>query len=359
MANAAIWGAGNIANTHAEALLGNHVNIKAIVDIDAKKAESFAARWNIPRHGTGTDLLFADDIDCVHICTPPNLHYEMVIKLLNSGKHVLCEKPLCFENEQAREIMALAREKGLACAINFNVRFHMACRRAKELVQSEEFGRVLLIHGNYLQEFSALPAPLDWRYNPKLAGRMHAVTEIGSHWMDIAQYISGKRIVAVSAQFDSFYPIRYVENGRMYAQSAPGREPIEVKSEEAAVVSLRFEDGAIGVVTLSEISQGRYNHLSLEITGEKQSLWWNAEENNVLNFAQSGGTVQKNVFAFGNGFADTFRTLVAEFYKDVEAGGACEAPIYPIFDDGMRNVILCNAILESAGNDSKWVKIEV
>lgn len=109
--------------------------------------------------------------------------------------------------------------------VNFNVRFHTACQAARKAVQAPDFGRVLLIHGSYLQEFGALPAPVDWRMNPQLAGRMHAVTEIGSHWMDLAQWISARRITAVSAQFDHFHPTRYAENGVMHAQPGPNPVP--------------------------------------------------------------------------------------------------------------------------------------
>lgn len=357
MLKSAIWGAGGIANVHADALQANGIAIAAVVSVTAEEAGAFARRWNIPKYGADPEILFGSEIDCVHICTPPNLHFDMAMEALRRGKHVICEKPLCFDNEQARILRDTAREKGLVCATNFNVRFHMACQEARKIVSAPDFGRVLLIHGNYLQEFGALPAPRDWRFNPKLAGRMHAVTEIGTHWMDIAQYISGRKITAVSAQFDHFHPVRYVENNVMYDEPAPGRESFEVDSEDVAIVSMRFEGGAIGVVTLSELSQGRYNLLSLEVTGEKKNIWWNSEAMNQLHYAEKGGTVQSKVFAFGNGFNDTFRSLIGAVYQDVARGCPGPDPVYPTFDDGMRNVMLCNAIYESAADHSKWVEL--
>lgn len=357
MIKAAIWGAGYIAATHAESLRGLGIPIHVVVDRNADKARDFAQRWGIPHWSQQPEELFSDQVACVHLCTPPNLHYEMACRLLEAGKHILCEKPLCFSNTEADTLARLAREKGLVCGVNFNVRFHQACQQAKKLVDSPDFGRVLLIHGSYLQEFSAPPSLRDWRYDPKLAGEMHAVTEIGSHWMDIAQYISGKRITAVSALFDRSYPIRYQEGNLLYGEPAPGRELFPVQSEEAAMVNLRFQGGAIGSMVLSEISQGRYNALSLEVTGEKQNLWWNAEQNNLLCHARKGGTVESNVFAFGNGFTDTFRSLAAAFYEDVLQGKPSEHPVYPTFEDGRNNVLLSNAILASARQDSKWVQV--
>ena len=188
---------------------------------------------------------------------------------------------------------------------------------------------------------------------------MHAITEIGTPWMDIAQCISGRRVTAVSAQFGSFWPVRYLENGMMQPESAPGRKPVAVSGEDAAVISLRFEDGAIGVVTLSEVSQGRCNHLSLEITGEQESLWWNSEQNNLLRFARRGEAVQSRIFAFAGGFPDTFRALMAAVYQDVVNGAHGADPEYPTFRDGMYSVLLCNAIFESAARNSVWVSLPI
>lgn len=357
MQTAAIWGAGFIAGTHVDALRANGINISLIVSRTLEGAESFARSHGISNWSDDAELLFAPDIDCVHICTPPNLHYEMAKKLLLRGKNVICEKPLCLDVSQAKELCELAEERGLICGVNFNVRFHDACIRAKELASAPEFGRVLLIHGSYLQEFGAMPTAKTWRYNERMAGKMHAVTEIGSHWMDIAEYISGRRITAVSAQFDSFHPIRYVENGMMYDEPGEGRKEFEVRSEDAAIISLRFEGGAIGAVTLSELSQGRYNRLTLEVTGEKQNLWWDSENQTTLSHAERGGTVNTNLYPFGSGFGDTFKRLMAAVYADIAAGKVSEDPAYPTFRDGYRNVRLCQAVYDSAMEDAKWTAV--
>lgn len=125
----------------------------------------------------------------------------------------------------------------------------------------------------------------------------------------------------------------------LYPNPVPGGCPFAVSSEDAAVISFRFADGAIGAVTLSEISQGRCNHLSLEITGERQTLWWNAETNNLLCFAEKGRTVRSIVCAFGNGFTDTFRSLIRKVYRDIASGFPSESPSYPTVTDGARNVL--------------------
>ncbi len=358
---AGIWGAGFIARTHIEALRANGIEIAAVVSRAEEKTRAFAREYAIPVWSTDPAVFLDPEIDAVHVCTPAGRHYEMCVYLLEHGKNILCEKPLCLSDEEARSLEKLAREKGLICGTNYNVRFHMACQKAKQLVSSGDFGRILLIHGSYLQEFHAFPVPYDWRYKVEQAGRMRAVTEIGSHWLDLAQYISGKKITAVSANFGKFYPDRALRDGLMYPpdQSVPAGDEagVRVDSEDAAAINLRFSDGAIGSVLLSEVSQGRVNRLSLEITGEKKNLWWNSEDNNLLMTAVKDGGVQTEVFGFGNGFDDTFRDLMASYYTDVRAGSVSEDPAYATFADGRNIVELCNAVLESDAHDGAWRRI--
>ncbi len=356
---AGIWGAGYIACTHGEALRSLGISIGTVVDRDGEKARKFAEQFGAESWGTDPALFLKDDIASVHVCTPPNLHFDMVMFLLNNKKHVLCEKPLCFKDDQAEMLVEKAKEQKVLCGINLNVRFHLACQKARQIVASKDFGRVSLIHGSYMQEFHCLPAPVDWRYNTQLAGRMRAVTEIGTHWMDIAQYISGRKIAAVSAIFGNCHPVRYVEDNVMYADSENGtrREQMEVRSEDIAAVCLRYDNGAIGTMVLSEVSQGRVNRITLEVTGEKKNLWWNSEDNNILNTAVKGGGVNTEIFGFGNGFTDTFRSLIQNFYEAVGSGHRLETSVYPTLEEGAQIVKLCNAILQSSDANGKWVSV--
>jgi predicted dehydrogenase len=131
----------------------------------------------------------------------------------------------------------------------------------------------------------------------------------------------------------------------------------DVISEDAATVNFRFEDGAIGTAVFSEISQGRINRLALEVTGEKCNLWWNSEDNNLLHTAQKGSGINTQIFAFGNGFTDTFRSLLKEYYTDVKVGVMSEKSDYPCFEEGAQIVRLCNALYESAHGDVKWIEV--
>ena len=348
---AALIGGGFSGNIHAAALRAAGIGLEAVVTSRPDTAKAFAEKWGIPRWGTDPGTALGEGIDAVHICTPPALHASYIKEALAAGKLVLCDKPLCFSPEQAREIAALARKSGNRCAVVYNVRCHMAVRRARELIQSGAFGRPLLIHGSYLQEFHLLPAAYDWRYDPETSGGMRAVTEIGSHWFDTVQYVSGIRISAVSALFKSFSPDRILKDGIM-EKASPGKpedgQRIRVDSEDAAVISLRFENGAAGSVLLSEVSQGRGNRIAFEITCEEGNLWWNGEENNLLHTAKRGEGIRTEVFAFGNGFQDTFAELFCSFYERGEG---------PSFEEGAQVTEVCAAAARSAAAGSAWMEV--
>lgn len=349
---AAIIGGGFSGDIHAAAMMACGVQLAAVVTAGRASAERFARKWNVPVFGNDPAIAFSDHIDVVHVCTPPPYHEKYVREAIRAGKHVLCEKPLSLDVEEAEALAALAQENDVRCGVCYNVRYHIAVQKAREIIQSGVFGRPLLIHGSYLQEFHALPAPYDWRYDPVLSGGMRAVSEIGSHWIDTAQYVSGKKVCSVSATLANFHPDRVLQDGIMTpADCGPVDEGqvLHVDSEDAACVTFRFEDGAIGNVLLSEISPGRGNRLSLEITCEKGNLWWNEEENNVLYTAQKGEGIKAEVFAFGNGFQDTFTSLIRSFY----AGNG-----YPDFQDGASVTKVCAAIIRSAENDSAWIALK-
>ena len=355
---AAVWGLGSIGSRHVEALRGMGVELTLVVDIDEELAKNTAEKYGAKRYSIDGKDILETEVDCVHVCTPPNLHYEQMVELLNRGFNVLCEKPLCFEDDQAKELYQLAKEKGCLNAIDFNIRFHIGLTEAKKVIDSDDFGDVRLIHGSYLQEFNAFPAPLDWRYNKTLAGNMRAMTEIGSHWTDLAQYMSGKKIKSLSARFANYSPERDLKDGVMYEKgSTPGAENFTIDNDDAVVLNFLFEDGALGSCVLSEVSVGRINRLMLEITGSRKNMWWNSEDNNVVNIGKKNEGINTFVYPFGNGFGDTLRYLFEAFYRDIERGIADGHPPYPTLYDGMLNVLICNAAYESATNGGKWVEI--
>ena len=249
--------------------------------------------------------------------------------------------------------------KKLLGAVNFNVRFHEACRQAKELIRAPEFGGVQFIHGSYLQEFHLLPADQGWRYDAELGGRMRAVTEIGSHWIDLARYWSGLEVEAVSAAFGCFNQDRRLDGGLMYAPTHKSGKAIRVESEDAASVTLRFSNGALGHILLSEVSPGRSNAISIEASGAQSAVWWHSEDPYRLNHsAGKFNGYHTTVQAFSGGFPDTFAAFFDRVYDALQSGFDADVHAdYPTFEDGYRNAAVCDAIYRSAQNSSMWVKI--
>ncbi len=344
-----IVGTGWVAAYHVRALRELGMEITAVVGSSGEKAEAFAKEWGISRYGAEPDLLFAPEITAVHICTPPERHYGQIRTLLLHGKHIFCEKPLSLCKKEAQELAELADRSGLVCRVGFNIRAYAQCQKARALVREGALGRLLLIHGSYLQEFGVSPAQWSWRYESAL----HAVTEIGSHWLDLAQYLSGERISAVSAVSDKFHPVRYKKEGLLYTETQEGAETVSVPSEDVALIHFRTEKGAIGSVVLSELSHGHGNCLTVELTGEKASLSWNSEAPSELSFSRKG---YRESLWQEDSFEATFRNQFRSFYESVEEG---TATLLPDFREAYGNVALCEAILESDRNNAQWVEVSL
>lgn len=349
----AIVGTGLIANTHVQALQALGQEVVVAVNRSVERGQAFAQQWNIPGCSTDFSDALIDEVEVVHICTPPALHYDMIKAALLAGKHVVCEKPMCIEPNRAKELTELAQKKGLIGAVVFNVRFHEASQHAKDKLADPAFGTIRLIHGSYLQEFHALPDLYSWRYQPDLAGPMRTLTEIGSHWIDLVRYWTDLEVEAVSAQFAALDPERKLREGMMH-RGGEG-EPLKVPSEDVATLSLRFSNGAIGHVVLSEVSHGRSNRLQLEITGTQQSLWWCNEEPYQLQLGEKFQGYQTLTFPFGDGFGQTFQACFAAIYADIGKGETSPDHPYATFEDGYRNAAVCMAGYRSAQEEGKWV----
>lgn len=354
MKKVAIWGAGGIADVHAQALKYNNLMLTAIVDVNYEVVKTFAKKWKIPNYGIDKTILFAKDIDTVHVCTPPNLHYQMVKELLENGKNVICEKPLCFSSKEAEELTTLAKAKKLKCIINFNVRYHLVIDQIKKQITNPKFGKINLIHGEYLQSYHLLPTPFSWRYNPELAGEMRAITEIGTHFFDLIQYVSGQKIVALSSKFGKFNQKRKLENNMMKPLTPQIRNnnQITIDSEDAALVTFQLSDNSIGSIVLSEVTHGKLNFLKMTVTGQNGTVTWNSDHNNEFEYAYGQEDLQKHVKAFGNSFTETISALIGDFYHNKNSEKQ------PSIEQASYIVKVCNAVLKSDKLNGKWLKLE-
>ena len=345
---AAIIGTGLIAHNHAQALRQQGHELSLVVSRHLVSAKQFAGQYGC---GVFTDVLTSDmleAVDAVHVCTPPGEHYSYIKMALEAGRAVFCEKPLTFDVREAEELCRLAEEKGPLAAVNFNNRFYPACDVIR--ARLHESGPVELVHGHYRQEFQMMPAPWSWRYTDPY----RAVTEIGSHFVDLMRYLSGREVEALSAMFHTVQPGRVVREGMMVNGGAG--ESVRVTNEDAATVNFRFVGGGVGSAFFSEISPGRSNDLAIELVTMEESYAFHSEDPYAVTVGRRGGGIARECNAFGGGFSSTFADSIAAFYASLEQG-VMDSRLATL-RDGLAAVKLCAAMKESARQGGAFVEVK-
>ncbi len=374
-----VVGTGFIGPAHIEALrrLPN-VEVAALCEVTSELAAAKAAQLGIARSYTFDELLQQEDIQVVHICTPNFLHYSQSKAALLAGKHVVCEKPLAKDLHEAEELVELAAQTGLVNAVHFNLRYYPLARQMKAMQEKGELGEVYSIMGSYLQDWLFYETDYSWRLEPDKSGNSRAIADIGSHLMDIIEYITGLKTVEVFADFNIIHktrkkPLKPVETYSGKMLQPEDYADIDITTEDHANVLLRFNNGNRGVITVSQVSAGRKNQLKLEIAGSKQTFAWNSEAPNELWIGKRDGNNQvlmrdpslvhpevRSIITFpgghNEGFADTSKQMFKEVYAAVEAGKMPENPTFPTFADGYRELLICEKILES-NQKQAWVQV--
>lgn len=374
-----IVGTGFIGPAHIEALrrLPN-VEVAALCEVTIELAETKAKQLGIPRWYTFDELLKQEDIQSVHICTPNFLHYSQSKAALLAGKHVVCEKPLAKDLHEAEELVALAKETGKVNAVHFNLRYYPLVRQMKTMREKGDLGEIYSIIGSYLQDWLFYATDYNWRLEPDKSGDSRAIADIGSHLMDIIEYITGLKTTEVMADFNTVHPIRKKPLKPVETYSGKMLNPedyadVQINTEDTAHVLLRFSNGNKGTITVSQVSAGRKNQLKLEISGSNKTFAFNSERPNEVwigNRDQANQVLMKDpslvypeardiiTFPGGHneGFPDTSKQLFKEVYAAIEAGKQPENPTFPTFADGYRELLICEKILESTRKQA-WVKI--
>ncbi|MFC1465019.1 MAG: Gfo/Idh/MocA family protein [Candidatus Brachytrichaceae bacterium NZ_4S206] len=374
-----VIGTGFIGPAHVEALRRLGIHVKGIAGSSAERAAPKAEALNIESVYDSAEALIADpEIAVVHITSPNHLHYPQAKAALLAGKHVVCEKPLAMNTRESSELVALAKERRLVNAVNFNIRFYPLAHQAKAMVQNGDLGDVRIVHGSYLQDWLLLPTDWNWRLEPELGGEMRAVADIGSHWLDLMTFVTGLRIEAVCADFATFIPVRKkpakpIDTFTGKLQTATDTVDQPIHTEDYATILLRYEGGARGALTVSQVSAGRKNRLFFEINGAKSSLAWDSERPNELwvgHRERPNEVLMKDPslldplarqFAsypggHNEGFPDTFKQLYVAVYRYLRAGDFDAAPDFPTFEDGHYELALGEAILQSA-RERRWVEV--
>ena len=364
---AAVVGTGFIGVVHVEALRRLGVEVAGIVGSSPERAAEKARAAGLPAPYPSYEAMLEDPaVDVVHLTTPNHLHHAQVRDALAAGKHVVCEKPLAMNSEETADLVRLAEESGLVHAVNFNIRFYAQNQEARARVQSGEIGDVHLISGGYLQDWLLLDTDWNWRLDPAAGGSLRAVGDIGSHWLDLVTFITGRHVEAVMADLTTFVKVRKQPTGPVetYSGAAAG-ETIDtpMETEDAAGLMLRLTGGARAVATISQVSAGRRNRLSWEIDGSQRALAWHSEAPEELWIGHRGRPNEMLLSERGDyppghaeGFPDTFKRLYRHVYRAVAAGGPPDEPDYPTFADGHEEALIADAIAQSHA-EQRWVQL--
>src|SRR3954454_12520277 len=369
---AAVAGIGVIGLVHIAALRRLGVEVVGACGETADTSSIPPGYVMPPLYKDYKELLADPTVDVVHIATPNHLHYSFAKAALLAGKHVVCEKPLALTSQETSELVALAAETGLVACVNFNLRYYPQVHEARERIGAGTIGEVWNIHGAYLQDWLLYPTDWNWRLDPKIGGQLRAVADIGSHWLDLAQFISGHSITAVCADLATTIPARErpAHESHTFETCDDGpREAVTIETEDVANLMLRFANGARGSCVLSQVSAGRRNNVSLEVDGSAGALSWHSERNEELwlghrsranellwrDPALMSGPLRGALPAgHAEGFEATFRNLYASIYDAIATGGATAG--LPTFADGHRQTLIGEMILESH-RSRQWVEV--
>lgn len=373
---AAVIGTGFVGPFHVDAVRrGGIGEVVAIVGSHEGRTAERARALGVERWTVDPDTVFADEgVDVVHVCTPNASHVDLATRALAAGKHVVVEKPLALGLDDALRVARQAASAGLHGMVAFTYRGYPMVRRARQLVRDGALGDLRLVHGAYLQDWLADDTDYNWRLEPG-AGASRAVADIGSHWIDTAQYISGRRVTAVFADLATFIPtrLRPREATSAFATASGEREPVRIDSEDAATVLLRFDDGTRGATVISQVSPGRKNAFSLELAGAQASLAWQQERPESLWIGQRGESrrlvrepepVSEGVPSLPaghpEGWTEALRDVTRGFYAAIRDGDPPAADgdgehRYPTLFDGARSVAAVEAVMASA-REGRWAE---
>ena len=376
-------GAGFVGPHHIDAVrrLG-FVDVIAIAASSESSARAKAEALGVPKAYGSYEALIADsDVHVVHNATPNYLHYQVNAAAIARGKHIVSDKPLAMTSREARALLEQAREAGVVHAVTFNYRGNPLVQQARHMIARGDIGRPHFVHGFYLQDWLLKDTDYSWRLEPDKGGPSSALGDIGSHWCDLAQHVTGLRIQEVLAELTTVIPLRQKPARAREAFQAVSREDtlerVEMTLEDLASVIVRFDNGAKGAFSVGQVCAGHKNDLQLEVCGATGSIAWRQEHQNELQigrrdesnrillkdpslldeparrYAQLPGGHQES-------WADAFCNVMRDIYSVIAAGSRAPSerpPAFATFEDGYRATCIVDAILASARLGGAWTKV--
>jgi predicted dehydrogenase len=367
----AIVGTGMIGAVHRRAALLAGAVVRGVSASSPERGAEVAEAWGVPRaYRDISDALADPEVQVVHVCTPNHLHRAMAQAALEAGKHVICEKPLATTLQDAEALSALAASTGLVATVPFVYRYHPVVREARARIAHGDLGPLRLIHGSYLQDWLLDPASNNWRVDPALGGVSRVFADIGSHWCDLVEWVSGERFVDVSAAFETVIAQRAAATGLSFSTPAAGGAMQPVSSEDVAAALFKTGNGTLASLTVSQVSAGRRNRLWFEIDGAQASVAFDQEDSERLWIGLpdqreeifvrgpgAGSAEQRRLSVLppghAQGYGNCFDAFVADTYRAIVA----ERPEgLPTFEDGLRSALIVDRVIASARTRA-WTSI--
>lgn len=364
----AIFGTGFMGRVHLEAVRRvEGVECVAIAGRNADVARSLADAFSIPKVTTDYREVLRDPaIEAAHVCTPNAQHYEMAKAAMVAGKHVLCEKPLTTTVAEAEELVALANQRGLRNCVCHNLRYYPMVQQMRRMREAGDLGEILVVQGTYSQDWLLYDTDWNWRVETNAAGASRCMGDIGSHFFDMAEHVSGLRVSSLCADLQTFHstrkkPKHSVETFANKLMGPEDYEEVRVETEDFGAVVFRMGMRTRGAMTASQVSAGRKNRFSIEMYGTRASVAWDQERpdglwsgrrnepNQILIKDPSLLKPEARKYAdlpggHGEGYDDTFKQVFRRFYQSIRTGEPAE---YPQFADGLRQMVILSAVLES------------
>ena len=381
---AGVIGTGFIGPVHIEALKRLGVQVMAICG-STRNARATADRWGIPEVYGDYDfraLLRSPSVDVIHITSPNKVHVEQSLAALAAGKHVICEKPLGMTAKDTAKVVATAKRKNAPVfAVNYMCRFFPAVLQMRALVARGDLGEIIHVQGHFFQDWLLHATDYNWRLLASEGGKLRAVGDIGTHWIDAVSFILGARAESVFAHLETFHRTRYRPKGEVqtFAKIDPKTMvPYRCDTEDFGSVLLKFGkarhgfvDGVHANASISQVAAGWKCSLALGIYGTKGSVRWDLQQpneilvgrreepNQVLQRATAG--FSKDVAGFTDypgghpeGFPDSHKMHYRAVYEHI-ASGRRTPVLFATAEDGHHEVKLCEAVLRSS-RSRRWVK---
>ena len=394
----AIFGAGFMGRVHLEAMRRlEYVQAAAIAGRNIEAARRLGAGFSISTFATDyRDLLHDPSIDAVHICTPNAQHFSMAQDALQAGKHVICEKPLATSVEEGEELVSLAARQGVRNCVCHNLRFYPMVQQMRHMCEDGDLGEILIVQGTYSQDWLLYDTDWNWRVDSSAGGPSRCMADIGSHWFDMAEHVTRLRVTSLCADLQTFHPTRKqpkqsVETFSTKMLRAEDFIETAVDTEDFGAVIFHMGKRTRGSLVASQVSAGRKNRLSIEIYGTRSSVAWDQERPDELwvghrdtgnqIYVKDPSLLKPAARSYADlpgghseGYDDTFKQIFRRFYASINPASispasigeaairttssatSAAAPEYPQFVDGLRQLTILNAVLQSH-RTRRWIDV--